>query len=330
MSGYIIQNPSQFPSYLAGGLSGSSFKPAINNNIQNRKGLDFSVTARKQLGKVHATLGVVGTYLQTSWKKYDETIDPIAPDKYIQGQPLDALWGYKCLGFYTTDDFKPEKLAEGKYELKDELPKSKLGGNIQPGDLKYEDVNGDGIINNKDLVVLGKSGNIVEFDNNGKPTNSGLGSIGAPVTLGVNLTLKYRNFTLFALGNGQYGAYAMKNNTYYFMQGENKYSVNVRGRWTPETADVATHPRLTTQSSANNGEASTFWIYSTDRFNICKVQLTYDFPKETFNGKVVNALSLYVNGNDLLTISKNRKLLDTTVGYAPQTRFYNLGVRVTL
>ena len=84
------------------------------------------------------------------------------------------------------------------------------GPSIQPGDLKYEDVNGDGIINNKDLVVLGKSGNIVEFDNNGKPTNSGLGSIGAPVTLGVNLTLMYRNFTLFALGNGQYGAYAMK------------------------------------------------------------------------------------------------------------------------
>ncbi|MDE7086516.1 MAG: SusC/RagA family TonB-linked outer membrane protein, partial [Prevotella sp.] len=58
MDGFIIQNPTMFPSHLSGGLSGGSFKPAINNNIQNRKGLDFSVTAQKQLGKVHATLGV--------------------------------------------------------------------------------------------------------------------------------------------------------------------------------------------------------------------------------------------------------------------------------
>ena len=53
MDGFIIQNPTQFPSHLAGGLSGGSFKPAINNNIQNRKGIDFSVAIQKQLGKVH-------------------------------------------------------------------------------------------------------------------------------------------------------------------------------------------------------------------------------------------------------------------------------------
>ena len=121
----------------------------------------------------------------------------------------------------------------------------------------------------------------------------------------------------------------MKNSTYYFMSGEDKYSVNVRGRWTPETADVATHPRLTTMATANK-EASTFWLYSTDRFNIRKIQLTYDFPKSLFEGKWVKALSVYLNGNDLLTISKNRKLMETNVGYAPQTRFYNLGAKVTL
>ena len=70
-------------------------------------------------------------------------------------------------------------------------------------------------------------------------------------------------------------------------------------------------------------------MYSTDRFNLRKVQLTYDFPKEMM-GKVVKALSVYVNGNDLLTISKNRKMMETSVGSAPQTRFYNLGIKVTL
>jgi TonB-linked SusC/RagA family outer membrane protein len=332
MDGFIVQSLTSFPSHLQGGKSGGTgtFMPAINNNIQNRKGLDFSITAQKQFGKVHATLGVVGTYLTTKWKKYDEIKDPTAPNKYIEGQALDALWGYKCLGFYTESDFdkNPET---GKYTLKKDLPSSSLSGasNIQPGDLKYEDVNGDGVISNLDMVVLGKSGSVVAFDDKGNPDGSGLGNIGAPFTLGTNLTLKYKNYTLFILGNGQFGAKGLKNNSYYFMSGDSKYSVNARGRWTQETADVATHPRLTTLATANNA-ASTFWLYSTDRFNLRKVQLTYDFPKEQFDGKWVKALSVYLNGSDLLTISKHRKMMETSVGYAPQTRFYNLGVRVTL
>ena len=52
--------------------------------------------------------------------------------------------------------------------------------------------------------------------------------------------------------------------------------------------------------------------------------------EKMLKGKVVKALSVYVNGNDLLTISKERKMMETSVGYAPQTRFYNLGVKVTL
>lgn len=327
LDGFIVQNPTQFPSHLSGGLSGSSFKPAINNNIQNRKGLDFSITAQKQIGSVHAKLGVVGTWLTTEWKKFDEIIDPKATNKFTEGQVLDGLWGYNCLGFYSYDDFN-YNAETGKYTLKSELPQPKIGGTIQPGDLKYEDVNGDGSINNQDMVILGKSGTVTYLDDNGNPI--GQGSIGAPFTLGVNLTLKYKNWTLFMLGNGQFGGYGMKNNSYYYMSGDAKYSVNVLGRWTPETAETATHPRLTSLSSANNGAASTFWMYSTDRFNLRKVQLTYDFPEDMFKGKWVKALSIYVNGNDLLTISKNRKLMETSVGYAPQTRFYNLGVKVTM
>ena len=310
MDGFVIQNPTMFPSYLQGGINGSTFKPAINNNIQNRQGLDFSVTLQKQLGSVHTTLGVVGTYLKTKYKKYDELVE--YDYQRAEGRPLDVIWGYRCQGFYSVNDFDYNS-ETGKYTLKADLPRPMIGGTIQPGDLKYEDVNGDKRIDSKDQVELGK-----------------WGTYGSPLTLGVNLTLKYKNFTLFLLGNGQFGAYSMKNGSYYFMTGDAKYSVNARGRWTPETADVATHPRLTTLGSAHDGANSTFWLYSTDRFNIRKIQLTYDFPTEMFTGKWVKALSVYVNGNDLLTISKERQLMETSVGYAPQTRFYNLGVKVTL
>jgi hypothetical protein len=108
------------------------------------------------------------------------------------------------------------------------------------------------------------------------------------------------------------------------------YDANDPGKITGFVNPEASHPRLSAAGVGNNGVASTYWMYSTDRFNLRKVQLTYDFPKEMFQGKWVKALSIYVNGNDLLTISKHRKMMETSVGYAPQTRFYNLGVKVTL
>ena len=328
MDGYIIQNPTQYPSHLKNGLNSSKFSSAINNNIANRKGLDFSITAQKQFGQVQAQLGLVGTYLKTEWKKYDETEDVKAPwrnssgELIHEGNALDVLEGYRCLGFYTIDDFNVMTDEKGKTTYKLKEGKYGLGGTVMPGDLKYEDINGDGTIDKKDQVALGKSG-----------------TYGSPWTIGLNLTLKYKNWTLFILGNGQFGAYGMKNGSYYYMQGTNKYSVNVRDhiQYTYDDAGIingfvnenATHPRLSQANTPSNGAASTYWMYSTDRFNLRKVQLTYDFPKQWFDGKIVKALSIYINGNDLLTISKYRKLMETSVGYAPQTRFYNLGVKAT-
>lgn len=312
MSGYIIQNPTTFPSYLSGGLSGSSFKPAINNNITNRKGIDFNIKGQKQFGEIYAELGLTGTFLWTRNSKYDE----VNPYDYMnhEGKSMDAIWGYKCLGFYTYDDFNiTEKDGKIIYNLKEGLPTSKLTATLQPGDLKYEDFNHDGFIDTKDQVELAKKG-----------------TFGTPYMFGLNLTLKYKNFTLFAVGSGQFGACELRNNSYYYMQGEDKYSINARGRWTPEAGNNATHPRLTTSDHKSNASNSTFWLYSTDRIDLRKVQLTYDFPKEMLTKlKVVNGLSVYVNGNDLLTIAKWRKLMETSIGSAPQTRFYNLGVKVT-
>lgn len=101
----------------------------------------------------------------------------------------------------------------------------------------------------------------------------------------------------------------------------------VRGRWTPETAATATYPRLTAKDNTNNFRNSNFWIYSTDCFNLNKVQLTYDMPKEWFENKVVKGMSVYVLGESLLTISKHRKYMETSYG-SPQCRFYNLGLKM--
>ena len=181
MSGYIAQIPTTFPSHLQGGLSGGTLKSAINNDIQTRRGIDFSITAQKQFGQVHATLGVVGTFLYTKYSKFDEIVEE--DYQKTEGNPIDGAWGYNCVGFYTDDDFDISQTKEGtlKYDLKKGLAVPENGG-IRPGDLKYEDVNHDNIINYKDTICLGK-----------------MGAFGAPFSMGVNLTLKYKNFKFILL-----------------------------------------------------------------------------------------------------------------------------------
>jgi hypothetical protein len=185
-----------------------------------------------------------------------------------------------------------------------------FGGTVEPGDLKYIDQNNDDVIDAKDVVYLGRAG-----------------WYGAPFTMGVNLTAKWKNVTFFALGTGSFGAYALKNNAYYWVSGDDKYSAVVRGRWTEETKETATYPRLTTESGSNNFQDSDFWLYKTDRFDIAKVQITYDFRGNFLQDSFFKGITAYVSGSSLLTISKERETLELNITSAPQTRFFNIGVK---
>ena len=90
----------------------------------------------------------------------------------------------------------------------------------------------------------------------------------------------------------------------------------------------ATYPRLTTLDGNNNFRNSTFWLYKTNRFDLAKLQLTYDFPKRLLQKTFLKEAAIYISGSNLLTIAKERELMERNVGTAPQTRFYNLGVKI--
>jgi hypothetical protein len=70
-------------------------------------------------------------------------------------------------------------------------------------------------------------------------------------------------------------------------------------------------------------------MYKTNRFDLQRVQLTYDLPKEMFLGTFVKNMSVYCSGESLLTLSKERELMEMNVGSAPKTRFVNLGVKAS-
>ena len=274
-----------------------SFLPNTNNNQDLRKGIDFQLNLNKEFGEVKTSLGFVGMAYNTEAQKRDEYYADAYQNR--QGKDLNTAWGLECEGFFND---QAEIDAHAKQTF----------GEVKPGDLKYKDQNGDNIIDGKDEVDLG--------------------SYSSKFLYGINLTLKWKNFTFFALGTGQAGAIGFKSNSYYWINGNSKYSEVVRGRWTEETAKSATYPRLTTGNNSNNLRNSTFWKYSTNQFNLSSIQLTYDMPAEWFGdpNKGIKGMSVYFNGRNLFMFAKEREYMEMAIGAVPQCRFFNFGVKVNL
>lgn len=295
ITGNIIQASVLFPSYFTTGWPVSSFIPYVNYNEDKRVGFDFSANLNKKIGDVNWNLGINGTYYQTTAVKRAELYENAYQNR--QGKALDGIWGLQNLGFFQDDN-----------DIKNSP--SQTFGQVKPGDIKYKDQNGDGIIDSRDEVFLGKGG-----------------WFGAPFTMGVTLSAQWKKLTFLAMGVGRFGANAMRNNSYFWVYGENKYSEVVRNRWTEATKLTATYPRLTTLNSDNNFRSSDFWMYSTNRFDLAKVQINYDLTDILKMKSFVRELGVYVNGFNLLTFAQNREILELNVGSSPQTRFFNLGVK---
>lgn len=291
----LLTTPSTiFPGYFHTYWPETSFLPYMNFNNRRHTGIDFTLNLHKKVGEVDLNLGLAGMWTTNKNTKVSENVE--YDWQKSEGQRVDALRGYECLGF-----FKDQADVDAS---------AKINNNTKPGDLKYKDQNGDGLIDSKDQVIIGQ--------------------YNADFNYGINLTAKYKNFTLFVNGTGSVGGNGIKSNSAWWVYGDGKYSDVVRGRWTPETAATATYPRLTTGGGELNFVNSDFWMYDTSAFYLNKVQLTYDFPAKMFQGKVVKGLSLYVYGSGLLTIAKERKYLETNVGGSPDCRSYNFGVKVNL
>ncbi|HSC36390.1 MAG TPA: SusC/RagA family TonB-linked outer membrane protein, partial [Chitinophagaceae bacterium] len=290
--GIPVQNYSQYPSYFFTGFPPTSFVPYTNFQADRYQGFDVQLNYRENIGNITLTIGSALTYVKTKALKRDE----LYTDSYRNraGKPVDALFGLRSEGLFTDQN-----------DI-DSHPGQKFG-TVKPGDIKYKDQNGDGIIDERDEVYLGRWG--------------------SPLVGGVNVTVGWKNLSLFVLGTGSFGGTAMRSGDYYWVSGSAKYSEVVRNSWTQNTKNTATYPRLTTSSSGNNFRSSDYWTYSTDRINLSKVQLTYAFSDKLLKKSFVKGLKVYVSGNNLLTMGKNKALMELNVGSMPQTRFYNLGIK---
>lgn len=299
------QDVNAYPNFLSvSGPSISSFVPYTNYQADQREGYDLGISFNKRAGKVDFNIGMTATYYDT---KAAVRNDVAFRDAYQnrQGKPIDALFGLKSDGFFTAADITAmANKTPG-------APAPQSFGNVKPGSIKYVDVNNDGVVDNNDQVYLGRGG-----------------YSGSPLTVGLNVTAKWNNFSLFVLANSTSGSYGFKNSSYYWASGNSaKYSAAMRDRWTEATAATATYPSLSTANNGdNNFRNSDFWLFKNDRINLSRVQLSYDIPKTLLTRTFMSNLGFYVNGNDLLMISKERNHLETSFGSTPQMRYYSVGL----
>jgi TonB-linked SusC/RagA family outer membrane protein len=285
--GYPTQRFSQYPNYF------SDFVPYSNYNTNQSMGTDVMLNLNRKIGEVEFNLGISATYIiNTKAVKRDE----LFADAYQNrtGKPIDAIFGLVSEGFFMdeTDIANHPVQAFGK---------------VIPGDIKYVDQNGDNIINERDEVEIGRWN--------------------APFIYGLNFSTSYKNFTVYLLGTGSIGGNGMKNNDYFWVQGDDKYSVVVLDRWTEDSRNTATYPRLSSLENNNNFRYSDFWIYKTDRFDLNKVQVTYNLSKKLLGKAFIRELGVYVIGSNLFTIARNKDIMDLITWTSPVMRYYSLGLR---
>jgi TonB-linked SusC/RagA family outer membrane protein len=289
--------------------------PRVNMGKVNNKGFEVELTYNKMLSR-DLKLMVRGNYgfNKNVVKFVDESInDATYAYRYrTTGFRLGQAWGYKI------DYANGNGYFNSKEELDSYLAKTKYGfGEPRVGDFKYVDLNGDGIISDKDQAPIGYS------------------SIPG-ITYGLTISLDYKgfDFTTFFQGIGRY-------NTNYANQGVYEYIVRGtyfdyhKKAWTSEryaNGEEITHPALSTHSTTNH-TANDFFIMNRSFIRLKNVVLGYTLPKNALLKIGVHNLRVYVSAQNYFTWDKLKMgHLDpennSSIGY-PVTKMANLGLNIT-
>lgn len=268
------------------------FVPYENFRQVSYSGVEAGIRWRRNFGDFGVMLGVNILYVTSRTDKTDEVYANAY--QYRAGLPVDASFGLEALGLFQSQE-----------EI-DASPVQSFG-TTRPGDIKYRDQNGDSVIDSNDEVFISRWT--------------------APLSGGLEVKLSYRNLTLFAIGEGSSGAHAFREGSYYWVDGNTKYSEVVRGCWTPETAATATYPRLSASANNNNFRRSTYWMYRNDYFQIRKIQLSYDFSEKTARHLYMKNLQLFLDCSSPILFAPERRILQLRVGSEPAYRSFSLGLR---
>lgn len=265
---------------------------AINIGELKSWGTELDIKWKDQLSKnFEYRIGFNISDNQNELVKYDgrNSIGAGGVVNLLEGYPLNSVWGYKTAGYFQTQQ------EANDYKAKVQYP---FFANPGPGDVKYLDLNGDGVIS----------------AGSGTPENPGdlvyLGTTNARYTYGFELGLAWKGFDFSVFMQG-----AMKRK---FLIAEETlspilgtadmpWSIHM-DRWTPDNPD-ALFPRMY-QTSAHNFRPSDKWAQNGSYLRLKNIQLGYTLPIKKF----ARSLKVYISGQDLWESTEVLNVFDPEVG----------------
>ena len=311
------------------GVAGFRSAPYENYGKVKNHGFDASINARQNINDFKLSARGTFTFARNKITEYDE-ITPAYPWMAVTGTRVNENTLYIMDRFYTSDDFNVTNNSNGtkSYSLKSGIPTPTLGGQLGPGDIKYKDLNGDGIIDTYDRQRGG----------NGYPANP-------EIVYGFGLNAEYKGFYISGFFQGTantsviFGG-ATAEGWYPFSWGADQSNFRTfaldswkEGALNENVVMPRVHSRNIT--NANNQTASTFWLKDGSFLRLKNVEIGYNLPKSILNKLKIQSVRVYGMGYNL-ALWDHIKFWDPEVGNAgggnayPLSSSYTFGLEITL
>jgi len=275
--------------------------PLINLGRTLNKGWDGQISYHDRAGEFDYSASFTFSFAKNKILYKDEAVQRY-PWLAETGRPIGQATGYNVLGF-----FQSQEEVDGYAHV----------ANATAGDLKYEDKNEDGVIDQLDMVPIGKP-NLPQ------------------TVLGTTLGMSYKGFSFNILFQGSFNySYRIASAGIIPFQG-NLQPVHLN-RWTPKTATTASYPRLSAvlagPSSPNT--SSNFWLIDAKYVRLKSVDLGYTFPNAWTKKLKISTARIFVSGYDLFTWSnfslyqQDPEIASSgSAGTYPVQKVYNLGLQI--
>jgi hypothetical protein len=271
-----------------------------NVGVNNYQGYELQFNWQQSIDKFSYYVSANASMLKTKVVNQNEVYRPY---DYLRrtGQAVGQVYGY---------------IADGLFQSQAQINSSaKIPGYAPvPGDIKYKDLNNDGVIDQFDQAVIGTT----------KPQ----------ITYGTTLGFAYSgfDFSMLVQGVANRNELTVGNSVWEFQNnGFGQAYTNNLNRWTPGTAATATYPRLTVGTNINNDVTSSFWMHSGDYYRLKNIELGYTVPVKYTSRFKISTLRLFVSGTNLFThAAYNQVDPESFGGGYPIQRVINLGVNVKL
>ena len=279
---------------------GSNFLPSSNFGQTGLTGIEAVASYSGKVGDFKYTIGGNFTYGKTKKIVIDELPDP---NYSTVGDATDDIRGYHAIGFYSQADIDAVKAGTMA------VPSFMDPKDLKVGNIIYQDVNGDKVLNSYDRVVIGNS----------MPRLMYAG----------NLKLEYKGIELFANVVG-YGGYHPYLSSYFQNYSTRKYSTTI----VDGLPNGNEHPMLTAGAGTNDYQTgSDYWTADASFLKLQNLALSYSLPKQWIKGVKMSELKISLYGTDLFTISKVKALdpesFDAGINSYPLFTTYAVGLSMS-